>query len=145
MPIFDTSARGTHSEDFLLLQNGHLHMARHPWALARLRHDLASLGYDIATLDLSTCGDADDVRRATIEAIPNWPDGYGARNWDAFADGLSDYLLDTAHPQRNRLAHDGRPASGDRADRSRACRLEPSRMVAGTSRRHPHAAVDHDR
>ncbi len=33
-----------------------------------------------------------------VEAIPDWPDGDGARNWDAFADGLGYYLLDTDHP-----------------------------------------------
>ncbi|MCP2323930.1 hypothetical protein HDA40_002437 [Hamadaea flava] len=100
MPIFEDADRGTHPEDLMVLQQGHVHFVRHPWALDRLRQDLETLGYDFAVADLGDCEHADDVRDAVIAAVPGWPRGYSARNWMAFSDGLTDCLLDADHPQR---------------------------------------------
>ncbi|MEV6967898.1 hypothetical protein AB0M47_22590 [Hamadaea sp. NPDC051192] len=100
MPIFDDADRGTHPEDLMLLQQGHVHLVRHPWALERLRRDLERLGYDYAVADLGGCEHADALRNAVIAAVPGWPRDYGARKWAAFSDGLADCLLDADHSQR---------------------------------------------
>ncbi|WP_281901073.1 barstar family protein [Phytohabitans aurantiacus] len=98
MPVFDDSVRGTHPEDFLLLNAGHIHLYRHRWSVDRLLADLTALDYAAIYVDLATCGDADAVRDAVIEAVPDWPAGYGRASWDGFADGLADHLLHDARP-----------------------------------------------
>jgi hypothetical protein len=98
--VFDDSGHGASGEDFALLQNGHVHLVRHAWARGRLLDDLTALGYAVAVADLGGCASPGDLRATVIAAVPGWPEGYGAGNWDAFVDGLSDHLLDHAHPRR---------------------------------------------
>ncbi|HEY0696583.1 MAG TPA: hypothetical protein VGD43_02100 [Micromonospora sp.] len=93
MPVFDDSVRGTHPEDYQLLQHGPLHFYRHRWARERLLVDLEALGYEPIEVDLGSCRDPGAVRRAVIQAVPGWPTGYGEGTWAGFADGLTDHLL----------------------------------------------------
>lgn len=96
--VFDDSVWGTHPEDFQLLQNGHLHLFRHEWALSRLVTDLAGLGYEVVEVDAASCDGADSLRDVVIAAIPDWPSDYGRDSWPGFNDGLMDYLLTAERP-----------------------------------------------
>lgn len=74
-------------------------MYRNEWALSRLVTDLAGLGYEIAEVDVATCGDADNLRDAVIAAFDEWPSHYGRDTWMGFSDGLMDHLLNPARPR----------------------------------------------
>ena len=100
MPVFDDNVWDSHPQDFLLLQHGHVHLVRHEWALDRLLTDLQALDYPVVAADFASCADADAARAAVIAAIHEWPADYGATTWPGFCDGLTDYLLDVATPQR---------------------------------------------
>jgi hypothetical protein len=96
--VFDDDVQRTHPEDFHLLQNGHLHLFRHAWALSRLVADLVGLGYEVVEVDMVSCDGADSLRDAVIAVIDDWPSDYGRGTWHGFNDGLMDYLLTSKCP-----------------------------------------------
>lgn len=77
----------------MLLQSGHLHLYRHPWALDRLLVDLRALGYETVRADLARCADDQAVREAVIDAVPGWSPGDWHPSWHGFANGLREHLL----------------------------------------------------
>jgi hypothetical protein len=99
MPVFDESARGTHAEDFQLLNYGHVHLVRNDWARDRLVADLRARDYMIFTVDLTTAANSDGVRGVVIDAVPDWPTTYGRTTWPGFTDGLTDHLLNADRQQ----------------------------------------------